>query len=348
MGSSMMPYAGAAKAGVNAIQAGVGAYFDTKTAKATARAQARIMDAQADLSRESAKEMAAQTLVQGGLIKFQSRTQAKMLATQGKLARSQAETQAASYRSQGDILRSNADVMMSNRRVQDIEGRQALVQMGRRISGTTASYRDVQGSNVAQAAAGNVDISSGSASRVEEGNAMRYSRDVADMRNAYALQQWNNESQLSMMQVQAGNMRNTAKRYSGMARAMDAYGRTMQSAYGILSGAANYYGNTMQSAYGTMAQATADYGASMGDAYSTMAGAYNTVARLQGSAFGNAITAGSLSLLGSFLGGSFDGLFNSKQETVTPARTASPGGPIGYNAVGHQNPSYYESMGITL
>lgn len=310
--SNWNPYAAAGKAATKAVMAGVGAYFDTKTAKATARAQADIMDIQGDLARASAAEQATQLRMQGGLQKLTSQTQAH--GTQ----------------MQGNILRAQAGIMSANRMVQDIEQRQALAQMGRQMSAATASYRDVQGSNVAQAAAGNVDVSSGSAARVEEGNAQRYANDVAAMRRAYDLQQWNNESQLAMMNVQAGNMRNMARAYDSMARAQ------------------NFFGSKMQKAYNIMAAATQNYGASMGDAYGVQAGAYRTVANLQGSAFGNAFTAASLSSLGSFLGGSFDGLFASKQETVTPAKAASPGGPLGYNAVGHQNPSYYESMGITL
>ena len=221
--SSINPYAKAAQAGIQAFQSGVGAYFQTKTAKAMANSQAAIAGYQAETIR-------------------------------------------------------------ANKTVQDIENRQQLAAMGRHLSQETTGYRDVVGRNAAEAGAGNVDISSGSVAAVQEGNAQRYAQDVAAIRRAYDLQRWNGESQLSMMEAQAKG-------------------------------------------------------------YDKMSSAYRTVARLQGSAFGNAFSAASMSLLGSFLGGSFDGLMGSK--TPTP-KTGSPGGPIGYNAVGHQHPSYYESMGVIL
>ena len=265
MGSSMTPYMQAAKAGVNAITSGVGAYFDTKTAKATARAQARIAE------------------------------------IQGQSYRTLARYQAEGLRSQGDQVNAQADVVQSNRIVQDIENRQMLQRMGRQQSALTASYKDVQGANAAQAAAGNVDISSGSAARVAEGNTFRYAQEVASMRRAYDLQRWQGESTLAMMGAQARGLRGVA------------------------------------GSYDTMAAAQEKYGEYMGQGQDIMTGAYRTVARLQGSAFGNALTAGSLSLLGSFLGGSFDGLFSSKTQTQEP---------IGYNRIHNQPQSFYDSMGI--
>lgn len=236
--SSINPYAKAAQAGIQAFQAGTGAYFQTKTAKAQARAQAAQMGIQADLSRAVSKY------------------------------------QAGSYRDQGNVLRSNAEVVLANKSVQDIENRQQLAQMGRQQSALTAGYRDLQAGNTAQAGAGNVDITSGSVAAVAEGNARRYADESAAMRRAYDLQRWNGESTLSMMDVQARGLRN------------------------------------MAGAYDTMASATEFYGDRMGAAYDVMGSAYRTVARLQGSAFGNAFGAAGMSLLSSFLGGSFDSLMS--------------------------------------
>lgn len=185
--ASINPYAKAAQAGIQAFSAGVGSYFQTKTAKAVARSQAAIAGYQAETIR-------------------------------------------------------------ANKTVQEIEYRQALANLGRQQSAVTAGYREVVGRNAAEAGAGNVDISSGSVADVQEGNAMRYAMEVAAIRRAYDLQRWQGESTLSMMEAQAKG-------------------------------------------------------------YDKMSSAYRTVARLQGSAWGNAFASAGLSLASSFLGGKFDGLF---------------------------------------
>ena len=173
---------------------------------------------------------------------------------QTKSAKLQARTQAYQAEGQAKIAGLSAEMMRSNKILQDIENRQQLDAIGRQQAAYTAAYREMQGSNNAQAAAGNVDISSGSAAAVYEGNAQNYAVDSAAIRRAYDLQQWSGESALASMEAQAKGF---------------------------------------------------DYQQA---AYNKTASAYRTVAKLQGSAWGNAFSSFALSLMSSALGGSFDGL----------------------------------------
>lgn len=165
-----------------------------------------------------------------------------------KAAKLQANTQAYQAEGQAKIAGLSAEMMRSNKILQDIENRQQLDAIGRQQAAYTAAYREMQGSNTAQAAAGNVDVSSGSAAAVYEGNAQNYAMDSAAIRRAYDLQQWSGESTLASMEAQAK-------------------GFEYQKA-----------------------------------AYDKTASAYRTVAKLQGSAGWQAVTAGLLKAGDSFWG----------------------------------------------
>lgn len=176
-----------------------------------------------------------QTGVKAGIDAFQAGVSSYFKT---KTAKVQARTQAYQAEGQGKIAGYNADVIRANKTVQDVENRQQLESMGKALSSMTAGYKEVQGNNAAQAGAANVDISSGSAAKVMEGNAGRYADEYASGRRAYDLQQWNGESTLSMMEAMA----------KGYNYQQDAYNKTASAYRTVANLQGSAWGNAFASA----------------------------------------------------------------------------------------------------
>lgn len=123
----------------------------------------------------------------------------------------------------------NASMLRSQKVTQDIANRQALEALAMQRSAVTDAYRGQQGANIAGAGAANVDISSGSAAQILEGNANRYANDMARSRYAEALQQWQGESALSMLEAQAKGYDITSSAQRSIANMIDPLGNAIGS-----------------------------------------------------------------------------------------------------------------------
>ena len=276
-----------------AFNAGMQSYYGTGTAQSAALTAATQASAQADAVGYQAQIYNAQTRLANATATSQAALAASQARIQGKAAGTMADT----LRSQAAIAGYQAETVRANKVLQDIHDRQQLEQIGRQQSSLTAGYKELRGSNTVQAAAGNVDVASGSAAKVQEGNAARYAADEAAIRQAYLLQQWSNESQLAMMDVQA----------SGYDQAAALYGRTAKR-YGKLTGmynkAAKNYGKIARDYTRTNSQIAKEYtknAKQIARNYSKISSSYKSVANMYGSPIGNALLSGAASFATSFL-----------------------------------------------
>lgn len=130
----------------------------------------------------------------------------------------------AQAKSKARVASANASILRSQKVTQDIANRQALDALAQQRNAVTAAYRDQQGANIAGAGAANVDISSGSAAQILEGNAQRYSQDMARSRYAEALQMWQGESALSMLEAQAKGYEISSSAQRSIANIIDPLG----------------------------------------------------------------------------------------------------------------------------
>lgn len=131
------------------------------------------------------------------------------------------------------VSAANASMLRSQKVTQDIANRQALDALAQQRSAVTDAYRAQQGANIAGAGAANVDISSGSAAQILEGNANRYAQDMARSRYAEAIQQWQGESALSMLEAQAKGYDITSSAQRSIANMIDPLGNAIGT--GLLS-----------------------------------------------------------------------------------------------------------------
>lgn len=97
----------------------------------------------------------------------------------------------------------SADQVRTGMKTQELDNQNAMDDLARQRSAVTESYRQNQGEGIASTAAANVDISSGSAAQIQEGNALAYANDAAAGMQADRMLQWKGESTLKMMDAQA-------------------------------------------------------------------------------------------------------------------------------------------------
>lgn len=123
------------------------------------------------------------------------------IATTGTLMSSERERNA--KLGQVAQMESNADAMRKNTRTIRGQGEAEAFEIDRQKSKLHQQYVDIQGHNRSLLGAGNVDMSSGSAAAVAEGNINRYAADIGD--NAYkrALRLWDADSQARVALYQA-------------------------------------------------------------------------------------------------------------------------------------------------
>lgn len=136
---------------------------------------------------------------------------------------------AAKAQAKARVGAANASMLRSQKVTQDIANRQALDALAQQRSAVTDAYRAQQGANIAGAGAANVDISSGSAAQILKGNANRYANDMARSRYAEALQQWQGESALSMLEAQAKGYDITSSAQRSIANMIDPLGNAIGS-----------------------------------------------------------------------------------------------------------------------
>ena len=140
------------------------------------------------------------------------------------------------------VSAANASMLRSQKVTQDIANRQALDQLAQQRNAITAAYQGQQGANIAGAGAANVDISSGSAAKVLEGNADRYAQDMARSRYAEAIQMWQGESALSMLEAQAKGYDITSSAQRSIANMIDPLGNAIGT--GLMSFTAGLVGSS--------------------------------------------------------------------------------------------------------
>lgn len=99
------------------------------------------------------------------------------------------EAQAAEYRRQSEMARQRGDVEAAN--------------IERRKSGLRRQFNELQAANRARLGAGNVDMSSGSALAISEGNINRFAMDLGE--NAYekAMKEWESNESVKSLKYQA-------------------------------------------------------------------------------------------------------------------------------------------------
>jgi hypothetical protein len=152
--------------------------------------------------------------------------EATMQGVQSYFAADAAKAQA---KAKARVGAANASMLRSQKVTQDIANRQALDALAQQRNAVTDAYRAQQGANIAGAGAANVDISSGSAAQILEGNANRYAQDMARSRYAEAIQQWQGESALSMLEAQAKGYDITSSAQRSIANMIDPLGNAIGS-----------------------------------------------------------------------------------------------------------------------
>ena len=126
------------------------------------------------------------------------------LTAANSLANSQA--QAARQRAQASAMQSQADATRQQAALTAEKGRIEAENFDRQKSELRREYEDIQGRNRSLLAAGNVDMSSGSARDVSLGNIERLAADVGE--NAYqkALKEWETAQDVKNLSYQAATL----------------------------------------------------------------------------------------------------------------------------------------------
>ncbi len=132
------------------------------------------------------------------------------LTAAGSLAN--AQTQAAQQRAQADALQAQSSAARQQAAIQRQQGEIEAQNYDRQRSQLRRQFEETQGLNRSLLAAGNVDMSSGSAQAVSLGNIERFAADVGE--NAYqkALSLWGSEQQAKTLDWQA-NVYNAQSSY---------------------------------------------------------------------------------------------------------------------------------------
>ena len=113
------------------------------------------------------------------------------------------ERQRAEQLQQASDMEDRADLMRRQGRNAAEIGEREAYKLDSQKSALRRQYNEVQGHNRASLGAGNVDMASGSAALVSEGNANRFSAEMGE--NAYnvAMKRWETEEQKRMTDYQA-------------------------------------------------------------------------------------------------------------------------------------------------
>lgn len=113
------------------------------------------------------------------------------------------ERQRAEQLQQASDMEDRADLLRRQGRIAAEIGEREAYRLDSQKSLLRRQYNDVQGHNRASLGAGNVDMASGSAALVSEGNANRFAAEMGE--NAYnvAMKRWETEEQKRMTEYQA-------------------------------------------------------------------------------------------------------------------------------------------------
>lgn len=129
----------------------------------------------------------------------------------------QARAQSAQAKGQQAAMNAQAKNLESQARLEEDRGRIEAGEIDRRKSKMRRDFEDTQAKNRSLLAAGNVDMASGSAADVAEGNISLFAQDLSD--NAYqkALKEWETKTSAANLKTQAANARASADWYGEQA-----------------------------------------------------------------------------------------------------------------------------------
>ena len=138
-------------------------------------------------------------VVVGSLAALSSLSQTNAANAQAKYQQSQAEANAAAARNQATITAQKGRIEAEN--------------IDREKQALTRQYADAQSGAVANLGALGVDMSSGSAANVLQGNANTYAADVGDNRYQKSISQWVTNENVKAQEANAANYDSAASYY---------------------------------------------------------------------------------------------------------------------------------------
>lgn len=107
---------------------------------------------------------------------------------------------------QGKAMAAQADVMRNQARMQAEAGQVESEALDKQKGELRRQYEDLAGRNRVALGAGNVDMSSGSALKVADGNAARLASDIGETAYARALRQWETQGAVQNSLYQADTL----------------------------------------------------------------------------------------------------------------------------------------------
>lgn len=133
------------------------------------------------------------------------------LAALSSLQQVSAQNKQARY--QQSVAEANAQAARNQAKITAEKGRIQAENLDRERSALRRQYADLQSGNIASLGALGVDMTSGSAADTLEGNAMRFSQDVALNRYQKALSEWETGENVKAQEANAKNYDATASYY---------------------------------------------------------------------------------------------------------------------------------------
>lgn len=110
---------------------------------------------------------------------------------------------AAADRQQNAQRQAQADALQQQAKLTQEQGRIEAENISGQRSRIRREYESIQGQNRVALGAGNVDLSSGSAMKVQEGNSLRFADDIGENEYNRLLSQWSTNEKVKQTQAQA-------------------------------------------------------------------------------------------------------------------------------------------------
>lgn len=140
------------------------------------------------------------------------------LSALSSLQQTSAANKQAQY--QQDIAKANAEAARNQAKITAEKGRIEGENLDRERSALRRQYADLQSGNIASLGALGVDMSSGSALDTLEGNALRFSQDVALNRYQKALSEWETGENVKALEANAANYDAAASYYGSTVKGL--------------------------------------------------------------------------------------------------------------------------------
>lgn len=140
------------------------------------------------------------------------------LSAVSSLQQTSAANKQAQY--QQDVAKANAEAARNQAKITAEKGRIEGENLDRERSALRRQYADLQSGNIASLGALGVDMSSGSALDTLEGNALRFSQDVALNRYQKALSEWETGENVKALEANAANYDAAASYYGSTVKGL--------------------------------------------------------------------------------------------------------------------------------